>query len=96
MGRPRIRSRSAPEIRRDASADSIGVRDPDGLKIVLLWINQELHAEPPPAWLYWYRLARSQPTTLTRLWQALDCQPGDLLSYHSADGQAEARPDSPI
>ena len=50
------------ERHRDASADSIGVRDPDGLKIVLLWINQELHAEPPPAWLYWYRLAPSQPS----------------------------------
>ena len=35
-------------------------------------------------------------STLTRLCQALDCQPGDLLSYHSADGQAEPRPDSPI
>jgi catechol-2,3-dioxygenase len=39
----------------DTSADSIGVRDPDGLQIVLLWINEEFHAEPPPAWLYWYR-----------------------------------------
>jgi putative transcriptional regulator len=27
-------------------------------------------------------------STLTRLCQALDCQPGDLLSHHSADGQA--------
>ena len=27
-------------------------------------------------------------STLTRLCQALDCQPGDLISYHSADGQA--------
>ena len=35
-------------------------------------------------------------STLTRICRALDCQPGDLLSYHSADGQAEARPDSPI
>jgi catechol 2,3-dioxygenase-like lactoylglutathione lyase family enzyme len=40
---------------RDKSADSIGVRDPDGLQIVLLWINEEVPAEPPPAWLYWYR-----------------------------------------
>jgi len=40
---------------RDKSADSIGVRDPDGLQIVLLWINEEVRAEPPPAWLYWYR-----------------------------------------
>jgi DNA-binding Xre family transcriptional regulator len=24
---------------------------------------------------------------LIRLGQALDCQPGDLLSYHNADGQ---------
>jgi catechol-2,3-dioxygenase len=39
----------------DTSADSIGVRDPDGLQIVLLWINEEFQAEPPPAWLYWYR-----------------------------------------
>jgi catechol 2,3-dioxygenase-like lactoylglutathione lyase family enzyme len=39
----------------DTSADSIGVRDPDGLQIVLLWINEAVHAEPPPAWLYWYR-----------------------------------------
>jgi len=30
-------------------------------------------------------------TTLTRLCQELDCQPGDLLSYHS--GQAAAQPD---
>jgi catechol 2,3-dioxygenase-like lactoylglutathione lyase family enzyme len=44
---------------RDTTADSIGVRDPDGLQIVLLWINEEVHAEPPPAWLYWYRLERS-------------------------------------
>jgi putative transcriptional regulator len=27
-------------------------------------------------------------STLTRLCQALDCQPGDLLSYNGADGQA--------
>jgi putative transcriptional regulator len=27
-------------------------------------------------------------STLTRLCQALDCQPGDLLGYHGADGQA--------
>jgi putative transcriptional regulator len=27
-------------------------------------------------------------STLTRLCQALDCQPGDLLSYHPEDGQA--------
>jgi putative transcriptional regulator len=27
-------------------------------------------------------------TTLTRLCQALDCQPGDLLSHHSAATQA--------
>jgi putative transcriptional regulator len=27
-------------------------------------------------------------TTLTRLCQVLDCQPGDLLSYHSASRQA--------
>ena len=26
-------------------------------------------------------------STLTRLCQVLDCQPGDLLSYHSADNQ---------
>jgi putative transcriptional regulator len=30
-------------------------------------------------------------TTLTRLCQELDCQPGDLLSYHS--GQAAAQSD---
>jgi catechol 2,3-dioxygenase-like lactoylglutathione lyase family enzyme len=40
---------------RDTSADSIGVRDPDGLQIVLLWINEDFYCEPPPAWLYWYR-----------------------------------------
>jgi catechol 2,3-dioxygenase-like lactoylglutathione lyase family enzyme len=40
---------------RDKTADSIGVRDPDGVQIVLLWINEDVHAEPPPAWLYWYR-----------------------------------------
>ena len=28
-------------------------------------------------------------STLTRLCQALDCQPGDLLSYLSASNQAE-------
>jgi len=28
-------------------------------------------------------------STLTRLCQALDCQPGDLLGYHSAGSQAE-------
>jgi catechol-2,3-dioxygenase len=39
----------------DKTADSIGVRDPDGLQIVLLWVNEDVHAEPPPAWLYWYR-----------------------------------------
>ena len=33
-------------------------------------------------------------TTLTRLCQALDCQPGDLLSHNS--GQAAAQPDSLI
>jgi putative transcriptional regulator len=27
-------------------------------------------------------------STLTRLCQALDCQPGDLLSHHSAGSQA--------
>ena len=27
-------------------------------------------------------------STLTRLCQALDCQPGDLLSYHGAGSQA--------
>jgi putative transcriptional regulator len=27
-------------------------------------------------------------STLTRLCQALGCQPGDLLSHHRADGQA--------
>jgi len=27
-------------------------------------------------------------STLTRLCQALDCQPGDLLSHHGADGRA--------
>ena len=27
-------------------------------------------------------------STLTRLCQVLDCQPGDLLSYHNADSQA--------
>jgi putative transcriptional regulator len=27
-------------------------------------------------------------STLTRLCEALDCQPGDLLSYHSAGSQA--------
>jgi catechol 2,3-dioxygenase-like lactoylglutathione lyase family enzyme len=40
---------------RDKTADSLGVRDPDGVQIVLLWINEQIHAEPPPAWLYWYR-----------------------------------------
>jgi putative transcriptional regulator len=30
-------------------------------------------------------------STLTRLCQALDCQPGDLLSYQSAGGQ-DGRP----
>jgi catechol 2,3-dioxygenase-like lactoylglutathione lyase family enzyme len=48
---------------RDTSADSVGVRDPDGLQIVLLWINEEVHAEPPPAWLYWYRLERGELTS---------------------------------
>jgi putative transcriptional regulator len=33
-------------------------------------------------------------STLTRLCQALDCQPGDLLSYDSANGQAESQRDS--
>ncbi len=33
-------------------------------------------------------------STLTRLCQALDCQPGDLLSYNS--GQAEPQPGSRI
>ena len=28
-------------------------------------------------------------STLTRLCEVLDCQPGDLLSYHRAGGQAE-------
>ena len=28
-------------------------------------------------------------STLTRLCQALDCQPGDLLSHHNAGGDAE-------
>ena len=27
-------------------------------------------------------------STLTRICQALDCQPGDLLSHNGADGQA--------
>ena len=27
-------------------------------------------------------------STLTRLCEALDCQPGDLLSHHHADGRA--------
>jgi putative transcriptional regulator len=31
-------------------------------------------------------------STLTRLCQALDCQPGDLLSHHRADGQAGQPP----
>ena len=31
-------------------------------------------------------------STLTRLCEALDCQPGDLLSYDSADGQAGPPP----
>ena len=34
-------------------------------------------------------------TTLTRLCQALDCQPGDLLSHNSASSQAEPQPGSP-
>jgi putative transcriptional regulator len=34
-------------------------------------------------------------STLTRLCQALDCQPGDLLSHDSTDGRAERRPDLP-
>jgi putative transcriptional regulator len=29
-------------------------------------------------------------STLTRLCQVLDCQPGDLLSYRSAGGQASS------
>jgi putative transcriptional regulator len=32
-------------------------------------------------------------TTLTRLCQALDCQPGDLLSHNSAGSQPERQPD---
>jgi putative transcriptional regulator len=31
-------------------------------------------------------------STLTRLCQALDCQPGDLLSHHRTDGQAGQPP----
>ena len=31
-------------------------------------------------------------STLTRLCEALDCQPGDMLSYDSADGQAGPPP----
>ena len=31
-------------------------------------------------------------STLTRLCQALDCQPGDLLSHHNADGHAGQPP----
>jgi putative transcriptional regulator len=33
-------------------------------------------------------------STLTRLCQALGCQPGDLLSHDSAGNQAEPQPDS--
>ncbi len=33
-------------------------------------------------------------STLTRLCEALDCQPGDLLSYHGAASQ-DGRPDPP-
>jgi putative transcriptional regulator len=33
-------------------------------------------------------------STLTRLCEALDCQPGDLLSYHGADSRSgQRRPD---
>ena len=32
-------------------------------------------------------------TTLTRLCQALDCQPGDLLSHNSAGSQPGRQPD---
>ena len=32
-------------------------------------------------------------STLTRLCQALDCQPGDLLSHDSAGRQGEPQPD---
>jgi DNA-binding Xre family transcriptional regulator len=32
-------------------------------------------------------------STLTRLCQALDCQPGDLLSHNSTGSQAEPQPD---
>jgi catechol 2,3-dioxygenase-like lactoylglutathione lyase family enzyme len=39
---------------RDTSAEGIGVRDPDGLEIVLLWIREKVPAKAPPAWLYWY------------------------------------------
>ena len=34
-------------------------------------------------------------STLTRLCQALDCQPGDLLTHDSTGGRAEPRPDLP-
>jgi putative transcriptional regulator len=33
-------------------------------------------------------------STLTRLCQALDCQPGDLLSHHSAASHPQPQPDS--
>jgi catechol 2,3-dioxygenase-like lactoylglutathione lyase family enzyme len=39
---------------RDANADGITVRDPDGLEIVLLSISKDVRAGAPPAWLYWY------------------------------------------
>ena len=38
---------------RDTNLDGIGVRDPDGLEIILLCTSQKAPAERPPAWLYW-------------------------------------------
>jgi catechol 2,3-dioxygenase-like lactoylglutathione lyase family enzyme len=39
---------------RDANLDGISVRDPDGLEILLLCLNEGVRAGAPPAWLYWY------------------------------------------
>jgi hypothetical protein len=40
---------------RDTNLDGIGVRDPDGLEIILLRVSENVSAGAPPAWLYWYR-----------------------------------------
>jgi catechol 2,3-dioxygenase-like lactoylglutathione lyase family enzyme len=39
---------------RDTNLDGIGVRDPDGLEIILLCVSENVRAGAPPAWLYWY------------------------------------------